>query len=69
MQAGLCWVRKFKDSIKEKNFAQSHANSCMFGRLVGEAVNAVVVYVDDIVLASKARDGRERAIICALFMP
>ena len=69
VHSGLCWFRRFKNSIKAKNFAQSHANPCMFGRLVGEVVNVVVVYVDDILLASKARDGRERAIICALFMP
>ena len=63
VQSGLCWYRKFTDSIKEKGFEQSHADPCLFRRFVdGEVKSVIVVYVDDVLLASKSKEDEERTI-------
>ena len=63
MQSGLCWYRKFTEGIKEKGFEQSHADSCVFRRVVdGELVTVIVVYVDDILLASKTKENEGRTL-------
>ena len=57
VQSGLYWIRKFTDGIKEKGFEQSHADPCEFKRTVdGKVVTVIVVYVDDILLASKTKE-------------
>ena len=57
MQSGLSWFRKFRDGIKEKGFEQSDAGPCAFRRIVdGKAVTMIMVYVDDILLASKTKE-------------
>ena len=57
VQSGLCWFRKFTDGIKEKDFEQSHADPCVFRRIVdGKIVTVIVVYVDDMLLASKTKE-------------
>ncbi|CAN0335182.1 unnamed protein product, partial [Ascophyllum nodosum] len=63
VQSGLCWFRKFTDGIKEKGFEQSHADPCVFRRIVdGEVVIVIVVYVDDILLASKTKGDGGRTL-------
>ena len=63
VQSGLCWFRKFTDGIKEKGFEQSHADPCVFRRIVdGEVVTVIVVYVDDIMLASKTKEDEGRTL-------
>ena len=45
VESGLCWFRKFTDGIKEKGFEQSHADPCVFRRIVdGKAVIASTTY-------------------------
>ena len=57
MQSELCWFRKFTDGIKEKGFEQSHADPCVFRRIVdGEVLTVIVVYIDDTLLASKTKE-------------
>ncbi|CAN0097000.1 unnamed protein product [Ascophyllum nodosum] len=63
VQSGLCWFRKFTDGIKEKGVEQSHADPCVFRRIVdGEVVTVIVFYVDDILLASKTKDDEGRTL-------
>ena len=63
VQSGLCWFRKFTDGIKEKGFEQSHADPCVFRRIVdGEVVTVIVVYVDDILQASKTKEDEGRTL-------
>ena len=62
-QSGLCWFRKFTDGIKEKGFEQSHADPCVFRRIFdGEFVTVIVVYIDDILLASKTKEDEGRTL-------
>ena len=63
VQSGLFWFRKFTDGIQEKGFKQSHADPCVFRRIVdGKVVTVVVVYVDDILLASKTKEDEGRTL-------
>ena len=63
MQSGLCWFRTFTDGIKEKGFEQSHAEPCVFRRIVdGKVVTVIVIYVDDILLARKIKEDEGRTL-------
>ena len=63
VQSGLCWFQKFTDGIKEKGSEQSHADPCMFRRIVdGEVVTVMVVYVDDILMARKTKKDEGRTL-------
>ena len=63
MQLGLVWFLKFTGGIKEKDFEQSHADPCVFRKIVdGKVVTVIVVYVDDILLASKTKEDEGRAL-------
>ena len=56
-------VRKFTDGIKDKGFEQSHADPCVFRRIVDdEVVTVIVEYVDDILLASKTKKHEGRTL-------
>ena len=56
-------VRTFTDGIKKKGFEQSHADPCVFRRIVdGEVVTVIVVYADDILLASKTKEDEGRTL-------
>ncbi|CAN0414415.1 unnamed protein product, partial [Ascophyllum nodosum] len=47
----------------KKDFEQSHADPCVFRRIVdGKVVAVIVVYVDNILLASKTKEGGGRAL-------
>ncbi|CAM9520770.1 unnamed protein product, partial [Ascophyllum nodosum] len=68
VQSELCWFRNFTDGIKEKGFEQSHADPYVFRRIVdGEVVTVIVVYVDDILLASKTKEGRTLSDLSSCF--
>ena len=63
VQPEVCWFRKFKDGIKEKDFEQSHADPCVFRRIVDdEVVTVIVIHVDDILLASKTKEDEGRTL-------
>ena len=63
VQSGLFWFRKFTNGIQEKGFKQSHADPCVFRRIVdGKVVIVIVVYVDDILLASKTKEDEGRTL-------
>ena len=63
MQSGLCWFLKFADGIKAKGFEQSQADPCVLKRIVdGKVVTAIVVYIDDILLASKTKEDEGRTL-------
>ena len=54
-------VPEFTECIKEKGFEESHADPCVFRRIVdGKVVTFIVVYVDDILLASKTEKDKRR---------
>ena len=61
VQLGLCCFRNFTDGIKKKSFEQSHVDPCVFRRIIdGKVVTVIVVYVDDILLASKTKEDEGR---------
>ena len=63
VQSGLCWFRKFTDGIKENGFQQLRVASCVIRRIVdGKVVTVVVVYADDILLASKTKEDEGRTL-------
>lgn len=48
----------FTKIIEEKGLEQSHADQCLFRRFVDGKVRRLIVgYIDDILLASKLKDG------------
>ena len=69
VQSRLCWFQKFTDGIKEKGSEQSHADPCVFRRIVdGEVVTVMVIYVDDILMARKNKKGRGKDVVRSQFI-
>ena len=51
-QSGRNWNTTFHDHLKDNGFAQSTADPCLFTKFVENSVIYLLVWVDDIVLAS-----------------
>ena len=63
VQSGLCLLRTFTDGFKGKGFEQSHADPCVFRRIAdGKIVTVIVVYADDILLASTTKEEEGRTL-------
>ena len=50
-QALRCWFTKFASTLKSYNFTQSHADNSLFTLHTSSQFVAVLVYVDDILIA------------------
>lgn len=52
-QAAIAWHTKIAESLKIMNFAQRTADTCLFTRKKKEYFTYIIVYIDDILIASK----------------
>ena len=52
-QSPRCWAAKFTSILTALNFQQSKADKCLFVRKDGEELTYLLVYVDDVLIATK----------------
>src|SRR5699024_6826015 len=52
-QAPRCWAKTFLAIATSLGFQQSKADKCLFIKQEGDEVSYLIVYVDDILLATK----------------
>ncbi|CAN0297696.1 unnamed protein product, partial [Ascophyllum nodosum] len=63
VNAGLLWSKKFSAELTARGFEQCQADPCVFGRVLrGKVVVNIVVYVDDLLVASDTKRDEEQAI-------
>ena len=63
MRAGLLWSKTFGGELIAKGFERSQANPCVFRReYLGKVVVIIVVYVDDLLVLSKTKQGEHQAL-------
>ena len=63
VHAGLLWSKRFSSELAARGFEQCQADPFVFRRvLCGKAVVIIVVYVDDLLVASKTKRNEEQAI-------
>ena len=63
VHAGLLWSKKFSAELVIRGFEQCQADPCLFRRVLpGKAVVIIVVYVDDLLVASETKRGEVQAI-------
>lgn len=54
VQAGRYWTIKVTTDLTSKGLEQSHADPCVFRRIVDEGVVAVIIiYVDNLLIRTK----------------
>ena len=62
-RAGLIWSKTFSAELAAKGFEQCQADPCVFRRVLrGKVVVIIVVYVDDLLVASETKRGEERLV-------
>lgn len=55
---------KITYDIKAKGFEQSHADPCLFRKIVdGEAVAVIVVYVDHLLISAKGSAEKDELLV------
>ena len=63
VHAGLLWSQKFGSELEAKGFQRSEADPCVFRRILhGTVVVVIVVYVDDLLVASATKHDEEQAV-------
>jgi len=63
IHAGLLWSKTFGAGLKSKGFERSQADPCVSRRaLRGKVVVIIVVYVDDLLVASATKRDEEQAL-------
>ena len=63
VHAVLLWSKTFSAELAARGFEQCQADPCVFRRVLrGKVVVIIVVYVDDLLVASKTQSGEEQAI-------
>ena len=63
VHAGLLWSKTFNAELAARGFEQCQTNPCVFRRvLCGKVVVIIVVYVDDLLVASETKRDEEQAI-------
>ena len=63
VHAGLLWWKKFEVELEAKGFERSQADPCVFRRVLrGKVVVIIVVYVDDLLVASATERDEEQAL-------
>ena len=58
-RAGLLWSKTFSAELAAKGFEQCQADSCAFRRVLRGKVVIIVVYVDDMLVASETKRDEE----------
>lgn len=53
-QSPRCWAKKFKEVMEQIGFKSTNKDPCIFVRVDGDEINYILVYVDDLLLASKS---------------
>ena len=63
VHAGLLWSKTFSAELAARGFEQYQADPCVFRRVLrGKVVVIIVVYVDDLPMASETKRDKEQAI-------
>jgi len=63
VQAGRCFNIRMTGDLKEMGFEQSHADPCVFRKVVDkEAVVVVVIHVDDLLVSSRTKEDEEEFV-------
>ena len=63
VHAGLLWSNKFSAELATGGFEQCQANPCVFRRILRGKVDVIiVVYVDDLLVASETKRDEEQEI-------
>ena len=63
MLAGLLWSKAFSAELTARGFEQCQADPCVFRQVPrGNAVVIIVVYVDDLLMASETKHDEEQAM-------
>ena len=63
VHAGLLWSKMFSSELAAREFEQCQADPCVFRRVLrGKVVVIIVVYVDDLLVASETKRDEEQAI-------
>ena len=63
VQVGLLWSKKFSAELAARGFEQCQADQYVFRRVLrGKVVVIIVVYVDDLLVASETKRDEEQAI-------
>ena len=61
--AGVLWSKTFSAELAARGFEQCQADSCMFRRVLrGKVVVIIVVYVENLLVASATKCDEEQAI-------
>ena len=61
--AELLWSKTFSAELAATEFEQCQADPCVFRRVLrGKVVVIIVVYVDDLLVASETKHGEERLV-------
>ena len=56
VHAGLLWLKTFSAEVAAREFEQCQADPCVFRRVLrGKVVVIIVVYVDDLLVASEMK--------------
>ena len=69
-KAGLLWSKTFSAELAAKGFEQCQTDPCLFRRVLrGKVVVIIVVYVDDLLVASETKRGEERLVVSLTATP
>ena len=58
----MVWSKTFNAELAARGFEQCQADPCMFRRVLGVKIVIIVVYVDDLLVASETKRGEERLV-------
>ena len=63
VHAGLLWSKTFSAELAARGFEECQADPCVFRQVLrGKVVLIIVVYVDDLLVASETKRDEEQAI-------
>ena len=61
-RARLLWSKLFSAKLAAKGFEQCQADPCVFRRVLHGKLVIIVVYVNDVLVASETKRGKERLV-------